>query len=83
MSSARRIRLQERDSIEGGVRCPACGSYTSFGDVVATGRCSGAWFRGCEATLALDLVFESPATVEEEHHGLAGDGDGSDDESTN
>lgn len=56
MTHERRVRLNERDSMEGGVCCPSCGSYTSFGDIIATGRCSGAWRAGCDAALAIDLV---------------------------
>lgn len=55
----RRIRLTERDGMEGGINCPQCGTYTSFGDIIATGRCRRAWEGGgCEARLAIDLVVE-------------------------
>ena len=40
--------------MERGVRCPDCGSYTSFTDIIATGRCRG----DCETRLSLDLVVE-------------------------
>ena len=40
--------------MEGGIVCPECGRYASFGNVVATGRCGG-----CAARLALDLVVGS------------------------
>jgi len=42
--------------MEGGVRCPRCGRYTSFGDIIATGACSGVVRDDCDATLSLDLV---------------------------
>ena len=60
MDTARRIRLTERDAVEGGVRCPGCGHYTTFGDIIATGGCGGGEWRGgdCEAELALELVFD-------------------------
>ncbi len=60
MPEERRIRITEGDSMEGGVRCPSCGSYTSFGDIIATGTCSRGSGRGpCDIRLALDLVIES------------------------
>jgi hypothetical protein len=48
--------------MEGGVQCPKCGSYTSFGDIVAAGGCGGGEWRGgdCDASLSLDLVVENP-----------------------
>jgi hypothetical protein len=50
-----RQRVSEVEAMEGGVRCPLCGHYACFGDVVATGRCAG-----CSARLGLDLVvYES------------------------
>jgi hypothetical protein len=58
MSDRRRIRLAEDDAMERGVRCPNCGSYTSFTDIVATGRCRGAWAGTCAARLWLDLIVE-------------------------
>ncbi|MFB6087129.1 MAG: hypothetical protein ABEJ85_01305 [Haloarculaceae archaeon] len=60
MASARRIRLGERDAMERGIRCPDCGVYTSFDDIIATGGCRHGTRRGgeCEATLALELVVE-------------------------
>jgi hypothetical protein len=62
MSGTRRLRLSERDGMEGGVRCPECGSYTSFGDVLATGRCSGRRHDGCDVTLDLELRLARPRT---------------------
>ncbi|WP_101295162.1 hypothetical protein [Halegenticoccus soli] len=61
MAGERRIRITEGDSMEGGVRCPKCGSYTSFGDIIAAGGCArGAWRGGpCDAELALDLIVEN------------------------
>lgn len=58
MDGTHRIRLTERDSIEGGVHCPNCGSYTSFADIIATGHCRRGRRREepCETTLAIDLV---------------------------
>ncbi|MFC5365389.1 hypothetical protein [Salinirubrum litoreum] len=62
MTTQRRIRLAESEAMEGGVRCPKCGSYTSFGDIVAAGGCGGGEWRGgdCDASLSLDLVLENP-----------------------
>jgi hypothetical protein len=58
MGGTHRIRLTEGDSMEGGVRCPSCGSYTSFSDIIATGNCRGVRRDEdpCETTLAIDLV---------------------------
>lgn len=58
MGGTHRIRLTERDSMERGVRCPNCGSYTSFSDIIATGHCRGIHRREdpCETALAIDLV---------------------------
>jgi hypothetical protein len=56
MSEQRRVRLTERDGMERGIRCPGCGRYNSFGDVVAVGRCRGAQVDDCETRLALELV---------------------------
>ncbi|WP_372912238.1 hypothetical protein [Salinigranum sp.] len=61
MSDRRRIRLSEDDAMERGVRCPNCGSYTSFTDIVATGRCRGAWRGDCATRLGLDLIVERPS----------------------
>jgi hypothetical protein len=47
----RRFRLSEEEAMEGGVRCPGCGRYACFGDIVATGRCAG-----CATEWGLDLV---------------------------
>ncbi|WP_380681405.1 hypothetical protein [Salinigranum sp. GCM10025319] len=58
MSHRRRIRLSERDAMEGGIRCPNCGSYTSFVDILATERCRGVLSGECELRLSLDLVVE-------------------------
>ena len=58
-SVERRVRLTEGDAIEAGVRCPNCGGYNAFADIIATGRCRNAWRSSeadCTATLALDLV---------------------------
>ncbi|MFB6129550.1 MAG: hypothetical protein ABEJ28_01865 [Salinigranum sp.] len=57
MATKRRVRLSESDGMEGGIRCPNCGSYTSFGDIIATGRCRGTETRQCDVGLALDLVI--------------------------
>jgi hypothetical protein len=56
MPDYRRIRLSEGDAMERGVRCPNCGSYTSFTDILATGHCHGARTHDCETHLRLDLV---------------------------
>jgi hypothetical protein len=61
MPDRRRIRLSEGDAMEQGVRCPSCGSYTSFADILATGQCRGVWADDCETELALDLVVERGA----------------------
>jgi hypothetical protein len=58
MTDRHRIRLSERDAMEGGVRCPNCGSYTSFVDILATERCRGASAAACGTRLSLDLVVE-------------------------
>ncbi|SFL27798.1 hypothetical protein SAMN04487950_3201 [Halogranum rubrum] len=60
MAGTHRIRLTERDSMEGGVRCPSCGSYTSFSDIIATGQCRGVHRqdKSCETELAIDLVIQ-------------------------
>lgn len=39
--------------MEGGVNCPGCGAFVSFGDVAVRGTCGSG---DCEARLALDLV---------------------------
>ena len=60
-SEERRVRLTEGDAIEEGVRCPSCGGYNAFTDIIATGRCRNAWGSnedGCAAALALDLVVK-------------------------
>ena len=57
MERVRRIQLGERHAMEGGVHCPECGSYTSFGDVLATGRCSGVG-DDCRASMRIELVVE-------------------------
>lgn len=58
MDREQRVPITELDGMEGGIRCPNCGAYASFGDVVAVGGCSrGSWRGGpCEATLSLELV---------------------------
>lgn len=58
MAGTHRVRLTERDSMEGGVRCPNCESYTSFSDIIVTGHCRGVQRRTnpCETALAIDLV---------------------------
>jgi hypothetical protein len=48
-----RRQVCEADAVEGGVRCPGCGAFVSFGDVVARGTCGRV---DCEARLSLDLV---------------------------
>ncbi|ELK54626.1 MULTISPECIES: hypothetical protein [Haloferax] len=55
MADEHRHRLTERDGMEMGIRCPNCGTYTSFGDILATGACRGGW-KGCRTGLRLDLV---------------------------
>lgn len=62
MEGVRRLRLSERDAMEGGVRCPDCGSDTSFGDVLATGRCRGRRNERCEVTLELELILQRAET---------------------
>jgi hypothetical protein len=49
--------------MEGGVRCPNCGSYTSFSDIIATGHCRGVRREEepCETALAIDLVVKADA----------------------
>jgi hypothetical protein len=54
MTGDRRLRLSERHGMEGGVRCPDCGRYNSFGTIVATGACGAV---DCDAGLALELVY--------------------------
>ena len=59
VSGERRVRLTEGDAIEEGVRCPNCGGYNAFADIIATGRCRNGWGANeddCSTTLALDLV---------------------------
>jgi hypothetical protein len=56
MAVEQRIRLEERHGMEGGLRCPMCGSYTSIRDIIATGRCRGGLNGRCAARLAIDLV---------------------------
>jgi hypothetical protein len=65
MSHRRRIRLSERDAMEGGIRCPNCGSYTSFVDILATERCRGVLSGDCEIQLSLDLVVERDTEVDD------------------
>ena len=58
-SEERRVRLTEGDAIEEGVRCPNCGGYNAFADIIATGRCRNEWEASegdCGIELALDLV---------------------------
>ncbi|WP_411965073.1 hypothetical protein [Haloferax sp. YSMS24] len=55
MVDERRVRLTERDAMEMGIRCPNCDTYTSFGDILATGQCRGEW-KGCTTELELELV---------------------------
>ena len=46
--------------MEGGVPCPGCGAFVSFGDVAARGTCGSG---DCETRLALDLVVrQSPSS---------------------
>jgi hypothetical protein len=59
MADRRRIRLSEDDAMERGVRCPNCGTYTSFTDILATNRCRGVRSSECETHLWLDLVVDS------------------------
>ncbi|UVE51342.1 hypothetical protein KU306_05540 [Haloferax larsenii] len=54
MAGEQRVRLSERDAMEMGIRCPNCGTYTSFGDILATGQCRG---MGCVSGLELELVI--------------------------
>ncbi|WP_396610981.1 hypothetical protein ACH9L7_12245 [Haloferax sp. S1W] len=53
MVGEQRVRLSETDAMEMGIRCPSCGTYTSFGDILATGECRGA---ECTTGLKLELV---------------------------
>ena len=71
MGGTHRIRLTERDSMERGVRCPNCGSYTSFHDIIATGHCRGVHRREepCETALAIDLVVRETEMHEVEFEG--------------
>ncbi len=58
-SDERRVRLTEGDAIEAGVRCPNCGGYNAFADIIATGRCRSGWRSSednCSVGLSLDLV---------------------------
>ncbi|WP_224270451.1 hypothetical protein [Haloprofundus salinisoli] len=59
MKSTRRTRLTESDWMEGGIRCPNCEQYLSFGDIVAVGRCHGRVRpdERCRTELALDFVW--------------------------
>jgi adenine-specific DNA methylase len=63
MPDSRRIRLSEDDAMERGVRCPNCGSYTSFADIIATGWCRRARGGDCETRLGLDLVVEQAGST--------------------
>lgn len=60
MVTTQRITLTERDTVEGGVRCPGCGHYAAFGDIIATGGCSNGTWRGgeCDATMRIQLVVD-------------------------
>ncbi|ELY26980.1 hypothetical protein GL213_00185 [Halogeometricum borinquense] len=59
MGPERRIRLTEGDSMESGLRCPACGTYTAISDIIATGRCRNGGSSGsCDVTLHVDVVVE-------------------------
>ncbi len=40
MGPERRIRLTEGDSMESGLRCPACGTYTAISDIIDQTRLS-------------------------------------------
>jgi hypothetical protein len=64
MNNQRRVRLTEREGMEGGVTCPGCGRYNSFGDVIAVGRCRGVMVDACETSLALELVVDPGADVD-------------------
>jgi hypothetical protein len=64
MADRRRIRLSEDDAMERGVRCPNCGTYTSFTDILATGRCRGVRSDECRTRLWLDLVVDSESDRE-------------------
>jgi hypothetical protein len=55
MAARRRLRLSERHGMEGGVQCPDCGRFNSFGSIVATGTCQNV--EGCGTGLALELVY--------------------------
>lgn len=56
----RRIALGEPDGMEGGIRCPSCGRFATFVDIMATGGCGGGGSTDCDASLRLDLVLENP-----------------------
>lgn len=62
MVPTQRITLTERDAVEGGVRCPGCGHYAAFDDIIATGSCSGGAWRGgeCDTEMAIQLVVNRP-----------------------
>ncbi|ELZ31000.1 hypothetical protein C474_11076 [Halogeometricum pallidum JCM 14848] len=60
MNVERRVRLTEGDTMESGLRCPECGTYTTFSDIITTGQCRRGGGRGsCEARLRVDVVVEN------------------------
>ena len=67
MPDSRRIRLSEDDAMERGVRCPNCGTYTSFSDIVSTGHCRGQWRGDCRTRLSLDLIVERVSNRDARH----------------
>jgi hypothetical protein len=56
MVRERRSRVGEAEAMEGGLDCPFCGSYTTFGDIAATGSCRQGAVGDCDAELSLHLV---------------------------
>jgi hypothetical protein len=59
MVAERRVRLTEGDSMERGLRCPSCGTYTTLSDIIVTGRCRNGGRRGdCDVNLHVDVVIE-------------------------
>ncbi|MDS0295877.1 hypothetical protein [Halogeometricum luteum] len=59
MAVERRVRLTEGDTMENGLRCPECGTYTTISDIIATGQCRRGGGRGeCDVRLHVDVVVE-------------------------
>ncbi|SFR33466.1 hypothetical protein [Halogeometricum limi] len=59
MVGERRVRLTEGHCMENGLHCPACGTYTTISDIIATGQCRNGGGRGdCDVHLHVDVVIE-------------------------